>query len=293
MKMLTHLTDPVYVCRPSQIIRRIKRALATVDGRHMWVRLPWGGQLKIIHSEKIGRTILHRGVHDLDVTEACFRLADIGTTVIDAGANVGQMTSALAYAVGKTGSVIAFEPHPTLFSLLSENVSQMESELGGAFVTARQEAVSNQSGETELFEPSKHGANSGLATMTQEAADDDTFVVEATRLDDLEIKENVQLLKMDIEGHERAACEGAERLLSNRQIKNVIFEDFDIQCSDVAHFLEDAGYTILAMRGSVRGPYLANVGSRGDAYNFVATTDVEACKDRYASNGWHCLRSTS
>lgn len=105
MRILKHLADPIYVYRPKQIIRRIKHGLFT-NGRYRRVHLPWGGQLKIICSEKIGRTILHRGIHDLHVTEACFRLADAGATVIDAGANVGQMTNALAHAVGKTGKVL-------------------------------------------------------------------------------------------------------------------------------------------------------------------------------------------
>jgi len=48
--------------------------------------------------ESIGRNILHRGVHNLSVAEACFRLTSRGGQALDVGAHVGQMTSALAHA---------------------------------------------------------------------------------------------------------------------------------------------------------------------------------------------------
>jgi FkbM family methyltransferase len=226
----------------------------------------------------------------LHVTEACFRLAGAGATVIDAGANIGQMTSALAYAVGQAGKVIAFEPHPALFSLLSENVAQTKSQLDDVQVSARQEALSNQSGEADFFVPPAYNSNAGLASMTRRSTNDDKFTVKVTRLDELEIADTVQVMKLDIEGHELAACKGAKSLLRNRQIKNIVFEDFNIDKSEVACYLKRFGYTILTMRGSLRGPYLTDLNSRNDVYNFVATADAEACMERYTSNSWHCLK---
>src|SRR5688572_14768172 len=45
-----------------------------------------------------------------------------GMTVVDVGANQGIFTLFCANLVGPTGSVIAFEPDPEMFSTLSNNV---------------------------------------------------------------------------------------------------------------------------------------------------------------------------
>jgi len=200
------------------------------------------------------------------------------------------MTSALAYAVGQTGKVIAFEPHPALFDLLSENVAQTKLQLDDMQVQTRQKALGNQSGEADFFVPPAYKSNAGLASMTRRSTGDDKFTVKVTRLDELEIADTVQVMKLDIEGHELAACKGAKSLLQNRQIKNILFEDFNIYKSEMAYYLKRFGYTILTMRGSLRGPYLTDLNPRSDAYNFVATTDAEECRSRYASSGWHCLK---
>ena len=69
----------------------------------------------------IGRSIVTTGLFDLAVSELLARLIDPGDIVVDAGANVGYMTVLAATAAGRSGRVLAFEPHPELFAVLCQN----------------------------------------------------------------------------------------------------------------------------------------------------------------------------
>ena len=52
------------------------------------------------------------------------RLLGPGMVVVDVGANWGYFTLVCAHLVGRTGRVIALEPHPRLASMLAENVAE-------------------------------------------------------------------------------------------------------------------------------------------------------------------------
>ena len=74
--------------------------------------MPWGLQMQIRPNDYIGSCIWGRGIYDLGVSEAIWRLLDKDDLAIDVGANIGHMTGIMARRVGPKGAVIAFEPHP-------------------------------------------------------------------------------------------------------------------------------------------------------------------------------------
>lgn len=49
------------------------------------------------------------------------KFAPVGSLCIDIGANVGEHTVSMALAVGKSGTVVAFEPNPMVFEVLQTN----------------------------------------------------------------------------------------------------------------------------------------------------------------------------
>ncbi|MFW5761614.1 MAG: hypothetical protein ACOCXH_11595 [Cyclobacteriaceae bacterium] len=61
---------PQYLFRPENIFRRLSK----YDGKKNTCHLVWGDKIIATSSDTIGRTILHTGVHDLEVTEVIFRL---------------------------------------------------------------------------------------------------------------------------------------------------------------------------------------------------------------------------
>src|SRR5579863_10360378 len=122
MRIGAALQRPEYIFRPSQIVRRLRWGFRAASERYSTVRLPWGLPIRVERTETLGESIGRLGVYQLPVCESILRLVDPDEAAIDAGANIGLMTSIIAVAVGPNGRVISFEPHPQIFGELSLNV---------------------------------------------------------------------------------------------------------------------------------------------------------------------------
>ena len=152
-------------------------------------------------------------------------------------------------------------------------------------------------GEAHLLLPSGFDANDGIARIVAnpEAADR-TVPVPVRRLDDVLGDVQVDVLKMDVEGHEPRVLEGAEALLRRRRIRHVVFEEHRIADSETVRLLGDAGFTIFAVGWTLHRLHLQSVAAAGlarsyEAPNFVATLDEEGLRSACAARGWHSLRA--
>jgi FkbM family methyltransferase len=125
-----------------------------------------------------------------------------GEVVIDAGANVGFFALRHAALVGSTGRVYAFEPNAAVFRLLVHNVQRNRL----AHVRCCHSALSDHSG-TVRFSASARASSLGHIA----AGDEEGVTVQSVTLDDLverESLERIDLLKMDVEGHEPHVIRG-------------------------------------------------------------------------------------
>lgn len=138
-----------------------------------------------------------------------------GSVFVDVGANVGIFT---LLAATTFRSVYAFEPLPSIAGLLERNVG------GRPNIDVFRVAVSNHTGEAILHE---HAVGSGGSTLLQIDASAArrtrkrswrAFTVPRRRLDDvLPSGCAVDLLKIDVEGHECEVIEGASALIAARR----------------------------------------------------------------------------
>jgi hypothetical protein len=64
----------------------------------------------------------------------------------------------------------------------------------------------------------------------------------------------VGVLNIDVEGHERAVLEGAERALAGRRIRDILFEDFDEPPTAVTQLLQGHGTRSSASTTRCSGP---------------------------------------
>jgi FkbM family methyltransferase len=131
-----------------------------------------------------------------------------GMTVVDAGANVGYFSLLFARWVGPTGRVYAFEPDPGNFNLLERNIKRN----GYGNVTAVPMALSRESGRRKFSRSSHNFADHCLGEGLGKR---ELLEVEVVRLDDFfaDIPKKVDFLKLDIQGAEFAAIDGARELL--------------------------------------------------------------------------------
>jgi FkbM family methyltransferase len=115
-------------------------------------------------------------------------------TIVDCGANIGVATG--FFVTEHPGArVIAIEPDPSCFDLLSRNIGIN----GWMNVTAHNVAAGKADGSTLFFrDPSKPGS---LLGSTKRRVLEEELTVRTVRLSQL-IPESVDLLKLDVEGAE-------------------------------------------------------------------------------------------
>jgi FkbM family methyltransferase len=142
------------------------------------------------------------GTYDAHHVQALEKLIQKGMVVYDAGANVGFYTLALSTLVGDSGHVFSFEPNARNVSMLLRHV-----ELNNLRnVTVVQAAVSSSSGFVGF------GGQGEMGSVVAES----NYRVPSISLDEFVAAGNPvpAFIKMDIEGAERAALEGAASLLT-------------------------------------------------------------------------------
>jgi FkbM family methyltransferase len=144
-----------------------------------------------------------------------------GMVVIDIGAHVGYFSLLAARRVGPQGKVYSFEPDPTNYRLLRENIDAN----GYLNITATQKAVSKALGSARLMLSSQDNGTHSL--YGQDGGDAGIVIVDLVSLDGFLEDEGwpkVDLIKMDIEGAEMDALEGMSRLLQESHGLKLVVE---------------------------------------------------------------------
>jgi FkbM family methyltransferase len=146
-----------------------------------------------------------------------------GMTVVDVGANVGQMTLEMAHLVGPRGKVFAIEPAPGNVRILREHIrgngfddrvtvieaACCENDGGSIDLTVFGSATDTVgSGHTIMAEAASAAAPHALPTLS--------LRVPTVSLDALCERCAIRpgVLKIDVEGAERSVLEGARRILA-------------------------------------------------------------------------------
>lgn len=133
---------------------------------------------------------------------------------VDCGAHIGKYTILAARTADK---VIAIEPHPDNYMILRRNVALN----GCKNVVLLNHAIWNTSATFQM----NYGNNNSEHSMKVDYKAG-SFTVDALTLDNLGL-ERIDWLKLDIEGAEFEALQGAERMLSEKRMKNIIIELHD------------------------------------------------------------------
>jgi len=301
MRILNYLNKPEYVFNPGQIYRKLLVEFRGYSNEFETVFLPWGVPIKIRPNEVIGHAILTTGIYDLSVTEVIYRLLDLGETAVDIGANIGYMTSLMASKVGKTGKIWAFEPHSEIFEELLSNINHWYNSKNWPQINAQQIALSNQNGNGRLNLANEFLKNRGIGTLESISLDNSLITpcsVTLAKLDErteiLATSGQIEVLKIDVEGHELKVLEGASELISKQKIRDIIFEEHNNYPTPVTQRLESNGYTIFRIWKGFWKPLLKNPENKlvhpWEAPNYLATKQPERAVKRLNNPGYLSLQ---
>lgn len=143
------------------------------------------------------------------------------SVVVDVGANFGYFTCLSGNKIGNsgTGRIFAFEPNPRLVPLLRDNC---QINWSMAPIQIHPVAVGAKKGRAVISIPANGAAN---ATLTDVSGDCDKVEIDVVALDDaLPADIVVDLLKIDVEGHELAVLQGAEKLIRRSPTLAIVME---------------------------------------------------------------------
>jgi FkbM family methyltransferase len=152
----------------------------------------------------------------------CGKLAGTHPIVFDVGANVGDWSNAFLNQFLGDATIYAFEPASATFETLVRRTS-------GRLVHAHQCGLGDADGKSELFNADPDSTIASMYPLAQDHA----WRTEAReaiiiRTVDSFCSEHgitkIDFLKLDIEGHEIAAIQGAQRMLKEGAVRFIQFE---------------------------------------------------------------------
>lgn len=185
----------------------------------------WGFTLRAIANDMIGNRLYFDRTYQPELVACLLQMIRPGTTVVDAGANIGILTVLMAEQVGANGRVIAIEPGERTFACLKHNV---ESTGFHGRVTAMAAALGESDGTGFYCMSESDGCcNYGGSRVLAHAASEKAPAVPVRSLDSIWEQYGrppIDIIKMDIEGAEPAALRGASRLFHESPPKACVVE---------------------------------------------------------------------
>jgi FkbM family methyltransferase len=174
-----------------------------------------------------------RGTYEPDKTEAFHRCVNLGDIVYDVGGHVGYYSVLCSKLTGPTGKVLAFEPRPLNSSYIRHHIKINDIKNICLFDAA----VSNVSGEASFESRTGTGTGhlSGKGNLNVKTIVLDEFVF-------LESHPPPDFLKIDIEGGEVNALNGAKKLLAKVRPKLLVATHGKKESSFVLNLLEQNKY---------------------------------------------------
>jgi FkbM family methyltransferase len=203
---------------PGELKTAIRRQALAEDV----VSVDLGGYMVCVRASDgdFGRAIVATGDYEPHVRRFLMDTLKAGHVVIDVGANVGCLCLQAARLVGEQGRVIAVEPNPDNLQLLYAGILLNE----WAHIQVLPCAAWDAPGIMSL-----KGGASNTYVVHAVPLDEGRAYAQLVRLDEaLASTDRVDLIKIDIEGHEPRAVRGAHGLIEKH--RPILLTEFNPRC---------------------------------------------------------------
>ncbi len=198
------------------------------------------------------------GFMEIECAERIFYLKYLreGMTVFDVGANVGELTLIFSRFVGESGRIHAFEASNTTFARLKTICDAAEKRN----VVLNHLALSDKNGVIKLnvYEDAYSSFNSqALRPLKDYGLDLEPVAVEETPAMTIDAYcekneiEQIDLLKIDVEGAEFQVLKGARKMLAAKRVACLTFE-FGLTTFDMGNLPEDIEKILAEMDYKIR-----------------------------------------
>ena len=196
-------------------------------------------------------TALCYGSYEPMVEKIFTRAIGEASFFLDAGANSG-FYSLLARVTNPQAKVIAIEPNPEVAMVLFDNLNSNNQ---SDYVDILNCAIFDKRGSEKLIVPNFSGSAAGsMSRLHPEEKVESIFQIETILIDDVASNlPQLDLIKMDIEGAEFQALQGAEQTLTRLQPVIIVellrkwMKYFSANPQDVFIYLSSLGYQCFAI----------------------------------------------
>jgi len=224
----------------------------------------WNIKLDAFKRDGIGRTIFKRGVHEPHIgrwLKSCNKVCK--GNFIDVGANIGYYTLIFSVLAGNAGFVIAIEPEQANLNLLRHNLIMNNCKNVTVIPTALGDK--NTTVHLSLYKASNRGRHAISADYGYGYQEAPSQTLDTILNKEIFQEKEFDLLKMDIEGYEFFAFQGAEKSL--KRIKCIVLEYSPDLISKTNASISAKDFLALV---SVTHPYVYEFSS-----HFIYKTNVE------------------
>ena len=209
-----------------------------------------GFGMQLSETDEAHGEIAFTGFYELALSRRLVADARSGGLLVDVGANYGYFT--LLWLGGRAGNqVVAFEASPRNHAALRANISRNNCE---ARVQIHELALGSAPG-TARFSLGEEG-QTGWGGLAPEGGSAEVTVPVDTLDQTIGTNVVVDLLKIDVEGADSWVLQGARRLLTEKRVRQIYFEQnrprmkaLGIGENEAATFLESLGYKCSVLSG--------------------------------------------
>jgi FkbM family methyltransferase len=227
-----------YRPQPTKSVRT--RALSYFETATGNYYLPRDAAADLIAGEiKAGR------VFDKEIVEVARKHARPGTAMLDVGANFGQMSILFSNLVGDRGKVYSFDADDFIFEILTKNIA----------ANGRQDriipvfgAVHNVLDQTLYFPVQNFERFPSYGSYGIDYAGNNGRPVPTITIDSLNIAEPISFMKVDVQGGDLQAMEGAVKTIEKNRMP-IVFEyeyqfeaEFKLSFQAYVDFVARIGY---------------------------------------------------
>ena len=158
-------------------------------------------------------------VFEAEVVDALRPYVTQGGSVIDVGANLGQMTLLFSEMVGDAGRVYSIEADEYIYSILCKNINANNRKN----IQAINAAAYDRSGNKMFYPVQDFEQFGSYGSYGIEPGATEGREVATITIDSLDVKGRIDLLKVDVQGSDLFAMRGAREIISESK-PTIIFE---------------------------------------------------------------------
>ena len=194
----------------------------------------------IINEMKEGR------IFEPEIIEIAKKFITKGSTVLDIGANLGQMTLLFSEMVGNKGKVYSFEADNYIHNILNKNIGANNRNN----IISICKAVYDNDGSTMFYPIQDFERFAAYGSYGIDPKANKGRSVKTITIDSLDIQSPISFMKVDVQGSDIFAMRGAIKTINKHKMP-IIFEyeeqfqnEFNTSFEDYSNFIESINYKI-------------------------------------------------